>query len=150
MIKCLITLGILTVVGNAAQDTTSLVLGGTGPTPHLQTVLDGLSDMLSDSGILVKVSPGEARSRSAILDEMKSSGAKTLLYIAVHQAPRQRGKIVAQLFVDGKSAWEEEVRGGFASFSAEGEVRKMLKAITAKVKDHIGSKTLPRPAAREN
>ncbi len=27
-----------------AQDSATVVLGGTGPTPHLQTVIDGISD----------------------------------------------------------------------------------------------------------
>ncbi len=37
-----------------AQDATMMVLGGTGPTTQLQTVLDGISDMLSANKVKVK------------------------------------------------------------------------------------------------
>ena len=62
-----------------AQDSGTVVLGGTGPTPNLQTVLDGISDALSSSGVKVKVASGDAKLRSAILEDMKTSGNTNLL-----------------------------------------------------------------------
>jgi hypothetical protein len=127
------------------------MLGGTGPTTHLQTVLDGISDMLSANNVKVKIASGEAKSRNVLLDEMKASGATLLLYIEVHQESKKpgvggggRGSIVARSFVDGKPMWEEEVKGGIFAGSAEAEVRKMLKNINDKLKAHIGSAGLPK------
>jgi len=78
-----------------AQDSTTVVLGGTGPTPHLQTVIDGISDLLSSSGVKVKVASGDAKSRTVILEDMKASGNTNLLYVSVNQVKGQRGKILA-------------------------------------------------------
>ena len=128
----------------SAQGSTPVTLGGTGPTPHLQTVLDGISDMLSTNGVKVKVASGDAKSRTVIVDEMKASGATTLLYVTVNQAHGQRGKVAAQAFIDGKEVWAEEVRGSFTATSAEGEVRKMLKAINEKLKPHVGGPGFPK------
>lgn len=127
-----------------AQDSTTVVLGGTGPTPHLQTVIDGISDALSSSGVKVKVASGEAKARSVIIEEMKSSGNTVLLYVTVNQVQGQRGKVLAESFVDGKKVWEEEVRGSLVAVSAEGEVRGMLKGINEKIKKHIGRPGLPK------
>ena len=65
---------LLLAVACSAQGSSPVMLGGTGPTPHLQTVLDGISDMLSTNGVKVKMASGDAKSRTVILDEMKTSG----------------------------------------------------------------------------
>jgi hypothetical protein len=127
-----------------AQDSATVVLGGTGPTPHLQTVIDGVSDVLSSGGVKVKVASGDAKSRSVILEEMKTSGNTALLYVTVNTLRGQRGKLLAEAFVDGKKVWEEEVRGSLMAASAEGEVRGMLKSINEKIKKHIGGPGLPK------
>jgi len=127
-----------------AQDATTVILGGTGPTPHLQTVIDGVSDALSSSGVKVKVNSGDSKSRSVILDEMKTSGNTVLLYLTVNQVKGQRGKILAESFVDGKKVWEDDTRGSLVAASAEGEVRGMLKGIIEKIKKHIGQQGLPK------
>jgi hypothetical protein len=127
-----------------AQDSATVVLGGTGPTPHLQTVIDGISDALSSGGVKVKVTSGEAKARSVILDEMRTSGNTVLLYVTVNTLRGQRGKILAESFVDGKKVWEDESRGSLMAASAEGEVRGMLKSINEKIKKHIGGPGLPK------
>ena len=135
---------LLLAVACSAQGSTPVMLGGTGPTPHLQTVLDGISDMLSTNGVKVKMASGDAKSRTVILDEMKTSGTTTLLYVTVNQVRGQRGKVAAEAFIDGKLAWAEEVRGSLTAVSAEGEVRQMLKAINEKLKPHVGGPGLPK------
>ncbi len=127
-----------------AQDSATVILGGTGPTPHLQTVIDGVSDALSSNGVKVKVNSGDSKSRSVILDEMKTSGNTILLYLTVNQVKGQRGKILAESFVDGKKVWEEDTRGSLMAVSAEGEVKGMLKSIIEKIKKHIGKEGLPK------
>ena len=102
-----------------AQDSATVVLGGTGSTPHLQTVIDGISDVLS-------------------------SGNTLLLYVTVNQLRGQRGKILVESFVDGKKVWEEETRGSLMAASAEGEVRGMLKSINEKIRKHINGPGLPK------
>ena len=127
-----------------AQDTSTVIIGGTGPTPHLQTVIDGVTDALSSHGVKVKVNSSDSKSRSIILDEMKTSGNTNLLYLTVNQVKGQRGKISAESFVDGKKVWEEETRGSFMAVSAEGEVQGMLKSIIEKIEKHIGKEGLPK------
>ena len=135
---------LLLAVACSAQGSSPVTLGGTGPTPHIETVLDGVADLLSTNGVKVKMASGDAKSRTAISEEMKASGATTLLYVTVNQARGQRGKVTAQAFIDGKLVWEEEVRGGFTASSGEGEVKGMLKAINAKLKPRIGGPGLPK------
>ena len=145
--KVLITsIAILTVTVGVcvAQDSTTVILGGTGPTPHLQTVIDGVSDALSSNGVKVKVNSGDSKSRSVILDEMKTSGNTVLLYLTVNQVKGQRGKILAESFVDGKKVWEENTRGSLMAVSAEGEVKGMLKSIIEKIKKHVSGPGLPK------
>jgi hypothetical protein len=60
------------------------------------------------------------------------------LYVTVNQVKGQRGKILAESFVDAKKVWEENSRGSFVAASAEGEVRGMLKSINEKIKKHVG------------
>jgi hypothetical protein len=127
-----------------AQDSATVVLAGTGPTPHLQTVLDGVSDLLSSKGVKVDVPSGEAKARVVILADMKKSGKSNLLYLTVNQGRGQRGKILAECFVSGSKVWEEYVRGSFTAVSAEGEVNGMLKAINKKIGKHIGGPGLPK------
>jgi hypothetical protein len=127
-----------------AQGSATVVLAGTGPTPHLQTVLDGVSDLLSSKGVKVEVPSGEAKARVAVLGDMKKSGKSNLLYLTVNQVKGQRGKILAECFVNGNKVWEEYSRGSFTAFSAEGEVNGMLKAINKKIEKHIGGPGLPK------
>jgi len=127
-----------------AQDSAAVVLGGIGPTPHFQTVLDGIWDALSSSGVKVKVASGEGKARSVILEEMKTSGNTVLLYVTVTKDGGERGKILVESFVDGKKMWQEESRGSQFAGSAEGEVRGMLKSINEKIKKHIGGPGLPK------
>jgi len=122
----------------AQQGLPPVMLGGTGENPHLQTVLDGIADMLSGNDVKVKVVSGEAKARSVILDEIKTTGATVLLYATVNQERGQRGKLLVQCFVDGKQAWEEEARGSLTAVSAEGEVKGMVKVINEKLKKRIG------------
>ena len=76
-----------------AQDSSTVVLAGTGPTPHLQTILDGVSDLLSSKGVKVGVPSGEAMVRVVVLENMKKSGKPNLLYLTVNQVKGQRGGI---------------------------------------------------------
>jgi hypothetical protein len=126
-----------------AQDSTTVVLAGTGPTPHLQTVLDGVSDLLSSKGVKVEVPSGESSARVVVLGDMKKSGKSNLLYLTVNQVKGQRGKILAECFVNGSKVWSEYSRGSFMAVSAEGEVKGMLKSINKKIAKHIGGPGLP-------
>ena len=121
-----------------AQDSKPVILAGTGQSPHLQTVLDGISDALSSSGVKAKVISGESKARSAVLDDMKSSGLSTLLYISVYMPESQRGNVVAQLFIDGKEAWQEKITGPIMPQSDEKYLRSMIKSINQKLSGHIG------------
>jgi len=136
---CVITSGVC-----IAQDTSTIILGGTGQAPHIQTVIDGVSDALTSSGVKVKVESGDSKSRSAILDEMKTSGNSILLYLTVNTMRGQRGKLLAESFVDGKKIWEEEVRGSLMAVSAEGEVQGMTKSLIEKLRKRIGGPGLPK------
>lgn len=127
-----------------AQDSNTVVLAGTGPTPHLQTVLDGVSDLLSSKGVKVDVPSGEASARVVVLGDMKKSGKSNLLYLTVSQVKGQRGKILAECFVNGSKVWSDYSRGSLTAFSAEGEVNGMLKAINKKIAKHIGDPGLPK------
>lgn len=48
--KVLFTAFIICAGTCVAQDSTTVVLGGTGAPPHLQTSIDGIADTLSASG----------------------------------------------------------------------------------------------------
>jgi hypothetical protein len=129
----------------AAQSSRTVVIGGTGPTPHLQTMIDGISDMLGSAGIDVKVNSGEAKSRTVILEEMRASGYSNLLFISLYQSENYKGKVIAESFIDGKKIWQEEAGGSsFSMVSPEKEVAGMLKRINEKLKKQIGKPGLPK------
>jgi hypothetical protein len=129
-----------------AQDATTVMLAGTGPTPGFQAVMDGISDTLSSNGIKVKIASGEAKPRTVVLDEMKTSGNTVLLYVTLNQDPggRLRPKIVAESYVDGKKVWEEEARGGVLRKAPEKFIQEMLKDLDPKLVKHIGGPGLPK------
>jgi ABC-type glycerol-3-phosphate transport system substrate-binding protein len=142
----LIVLSLVTTAGFAQENaSTTVMVGGTGENLHLQTVLDGIADMLSDNDIDVKVVSGEAKARRLILEEMKEMGATNLLYVTVTSAPGSRGRLTVQCFIDGKQVWEDEVRGSLVATSADGEIKGMLKNINTKLKNRIGKPGLPKP-----
>lgn len=127
-----------------AEDAKPVILAGTGQSPHLQTVLDGISDVLSSNGVKVKVISAEPKARSAVLDDMKSSGLSTLLYVSVYMPENQRGNVVAQLFVDGKEVWQEKITGPIMPQSDEKYLRSMIKSMNQKLTGHIGGPGLPK------
>ncbi len=145
MLKTLLLSGLLFTGMAAAQDVATVVLGGTGTNPGLQTCMDGIADMLSANGVKVKIASGEPKSRTAIQEEMKSSGAKALLYLTVQKAPSKRGNILVQSFVDGQQVWQEEFRGPMTGVSREIDyMRKMVEKVNEKLKKRIGDVGLPK------
>ena len=88
-------------------------LGGAVQRPYFEGALDKIADNLTAAGVKVKIFSGEARTRTALLDEMKEKGYRNLLYITL-QSPRDakwdsaRGDIVGSCFVDGKKVWDGE------------------------------------------
>ena len=139
----LTTLPLLLTVTVRAQSST-LAIGGTGPSPYFQTALDKIADALTSDGVKVKMLSGEAKSRTALLDEMKKPGYSDLLYITLHNprdnpADSSRGDIVAQCFVDGNKVWEEKSKSPwFLSISKDHEIDSMLNGILKKIGKRTG------------
>jgi uncharacterized protein YdbL (DUF1318 family) len=120
---------VIATMASAQQAPMPVMLGGAGENPHLQTVLDGVADMLSAGNVNIKVVSGEAKS----------------LYATVNQAKGQRGKVLVQCFLAGQQIWEEEARGSLAAMSAEGEVKGMVKTINEKLKKHVAQLAAAKP-----
>ncbi len=82
--------------------------------------------------------------RVVVPENMKKSGKSNHLHLTVNQVKGQRGKNLAECFVNGSKVWEDYIRGSFMAVSAEGEVNGMLKAINKKIAKHIGGPGLPK------
>ena len=145
MFQTLLLSGLLFAGATAAQDATTVVLGGTGTIPGLQTCIDGVAEMLSANGVKVKIASAEPKSRLTIQEEMKSSGTTTLLYLTVQKAPSKRGNILIQSFVNGQQVWQEEFRGQLTGVSREIDyMKKMMEKVNEKLKKRIGNAGLPK------
>ncbi len=125
-----------------------VLLAGTSTSPFLPQTLDGIADVLTAKGVKVKVSSSDSKARSAVLEEVKTVGAASLLYVTLFQGvagSMKRGKLTLQCFdPDGKTLWEEEIKGSMGAFSQEGEFKGMLKNTNAKVEARIGGPGLPK------
>jgi hypothetical protein len=122
----------------------AILVAGTGPTESLQPALDGIVDTLSSAGLAAKVFSSDPKSRTVAVEEAKNAGATSLLYLDVHQVPKQRGRITLQCFVDGKEVWQEEVKGAHFALSLDKELSGMIKEINEKVRKRIGGPGLPK------
>ena len=129
----------------ADKDASTVMLAGTGPTPGLQSVIDGVAEVLLSNGIKVKIVSSESKSRVAVLGDMEASGNTILLFVTLNQDPagRIRPKIIVESFLGGKKIWEEEQKGGMVRKSQEKWIADMLKGISEKLQKHIGEPSLP-------
>ncbi|MGA7236676.1 MAG: hypothetical protein WBY44_13400 [Bryobacteraceae bacterium] len=145
-------LGVVSIVAiNADQaQGSTVVLGGAGPAPFFEEALDKIADNLTAAGVKVKIFSGEARTRTALLDEMKEKGYRNLLYITL-QSPRDaksdsaRGDIVGSCFVDGKKVWDEESKSPLVlPLGVEHEIESMVNGIVKKIGKRAGGACLPK------
>ena len=145
-------LGVVSIVAINADQTESstVVLGGAGPAPYFEGALDKIADSLTATGVKVKVFSDEARTRTALLDEMKDKGYRNLLYVTL-QSPRDtksdsaRGDIVGSCFVDGKKVWEEESKSPLVlPLGVEHEIESMVNGIIKKIGKRAGGPCLPK------
>ena len=141
-------LGLASTLFVAAGSDSTVVLGGAGPAPYFEGALDKIADTLTSAGVKVKILSGEARTRTALLDEMKQRGYSNLLYITL-ESPRDnptdasRGDIVGTCFVHGKKVWDEESKGPLVlPRGKEHEVESMVNGIVKKIGKRVGGPCL--------
>ena len=126
----------------------TVVLGGTGQPPYFEQAIDKLADTFQADGVKVKTLSGDTRARTALLEEMKSSGYRNLLYVTLHQprenpADASRGDVSVECYVDAKKVWVETARGPLLlRGSKEGEVKHMLDSMVEKVGKRVRSACL--------
>jgi len=144
-----LSLSIQGVAQNTAPAT--VLLAGAGAEPHINSLLDGLSDQLKAAGVNVKLLQIEGKSRTAAVEYLKTSGAQSLLYATadINVGPRvgmgQQDKLTLQCFdKNGTQLWEEKVSGGMMAGSADKSVKNMLKNIQKKLEPRIGQAGLPK------
>ncbi len=133
----------------ASQDPT-VAIGGAGPSPYFEQAVDKIADALRADGVKVKVLSGDARTRTALLDDAKTRGFGSLLYLTM-QSPRDsqtdasRGEIVGACFVDGKQLWEEKSKGPLVlPLGKEHEVDSMVGGLVKKINKRAGGPCLPK------
>jgi len=83
----------------------------------------------------------ENKSRTEILEQLRSSGS-SLLWVTVDVAAGQlKDKVRAQYFnALGNKVWEEEASGGIFNFSGSGATNNMIKNIFRKIEPHFKGK----------
>jgi hypothetical protein len=142
-------LAISSVFALSAQDPT-LAIGGAGPAPYFENALDKIADALKSSGVKVKILSGDARTRTALLDETKHRGYASLLYVTL-ESPRDnksdaaRGDIAGACFVDGKQVWTEDSKSPLVlPLGFDHEVDSMVNGIVKKISKRAGGPCLPK------
>ena len=140
---------ILAVSAASNQDST-VAIGGAGASPYFEQAVDKIADGLKASGVKVKVLPGDARARTALLDDATTRGYASLLYVTL-QSPRDsqsnpsRGEIVGACFVGGKQVWEEKSKGPLVlPLGKEHEVDSMVSGLVKKINKRAGGPCLPK------
>lgn len=127
--------------GSALSSKGVVLAGASGNPKHIQDVLDGLKDRLTKIGVDVIII--ENKSRTEILEQVRSSGG-SLLWVTVDVAVGQlKDKVRAQYFdALGNKVWEEEASGGIFNFSGSGATNNMIKNIFRKIEPHFKGKKL--------
>lgn len=129
---------------HAADTSGKVVIAGAGSEPYVNTILDGIADQLKAAGVPVKPFVGDAKSRSAAMESLKSSPGDSLLYVTVEVQEGIPVKAGAQCFDrDGNKLWEESGSGGL-SFGHSMGVRNALKKLSKNIEKHIGQPGLPK------
>jgi hypothetical protein len=138
----------LTCAG-ASTDST-VVLGGSGPSPYFEGAVDKIADALTSAGVKIKILSGGPTAKTALLDEMKQPGYSNLLYVTL-ESPRDdpsnssRGGIVGDCFVGGVKVWEEKAKGPLVlPLSTDHEVANMINGIVKKIGKRAGGPCLPK------
>ena len=146
----LLSCAVMVVVNANPVSDPVVVLGGAGPAPYFEKALDGIADALTASGVKSKVLPGDAHTRTELLDETKQRGYSNLLYVTL-ESPRDgrsdpsRGNLVASCFVEGKKAWEEESKGPLVlPRGVDQELDSMLNGLVKKITKRAGGPCLPK------
>lgn len=124
-----------------AQQAPSVLVCGTGVSPHYETIVDGLMDFLAESKVAAKLSDGNGSARSSCVGKAKEAGAESLLYVTTNvSSTSARGTTYSvQCFdAEGKKLWEEEVRGPLISSSVNSTLKKVIHNMNKRLKVRLG------------
>jgi hypothetical protein len=122
----------------------AVLLCGTGPSPHFETIVNGLSDSLADRSVKTSVADGHDFSRSSCLTKANDTGAVSLLYIVADISEKDRSIVTATcLAPDGRKLWSEEAKGPWLTTSVNATVRNVSEQLVKKIGRHVGSEGLP-------
>jgi hypothetical protein len=130
----------------AQQPRSKVLLVGIGsPPPAVQSVLDALTDFLSEKGVPVKQIDLGQKSRQDYIDYAGAQGAESLLYVTLDVGMGQfKDRMKLQCFdAHGKELWEEE-SGSTVSFSTTGAVKKLLRGMEERLAPRVGNQGLPK------
>jgi len=126
------------------QRTAKVYLGGVGTSPHIQTVLDDITDFLLEKKVAAtQVTGGEEKSRHQLVARVKEAGGESLLFLSLDTGESQsdvsfRGiRLKAQCFTaDGERLWEDEVENvvwGTMPTAVSGLTKKLKKKLDSKI-----------------
>lgn len=124
-----------------------VLICGAGMEPHLQTLMDSLTDFLKGQGVAVKQVEAEGKSRNACLERLKELKGESLVYVTLDMALGQpKDTVTVQCFnAEGKELWKEKASGGFGLFhGAGGTINNMMKSLKKKIGPRIGKPGLPK------
>lgn len=128
----------------APTKTAVVLLCGTGPSPHFETIVNGVSDALADRAVKTSVADGHEFSRSTCLTKANDAGALSVLYIVADISEKDRSIVSATcLAPDGRKLWSEEAKGPWITTSVNATVRNVTEQLAKKVGQHVGSEGLP-------
>ena len=132
------------------QKAAKVYVGGVGRSPHIQTVLDDITDFLLEKKVAAtQVTGREEKSRHQLVARVKEAGGESLLFLSLDTAESQsdipfRGiRLKAQCFTaDGERLWEdgaENIVWGTMPTAVNGLINKLKK----KLDTRIGKPGLP-------
>jgi hypothetical protein len=129
----------------ANEKNAKVYIAGVGPTPHIQAVLDDLTDFLVSKKVPAKqLANSEGKTRNELAARVKERGGESLLYLSLDIGSGQSDTLKAQCVnAEGERLWEEEATGPMVATSYGSAVKSMTKKMTKKLDSRIGKSGLP-------
>jgi hypothetical protein len=130
----------------AKEQAPAVLIGGTGVSPHYETIVNDLLDSLKEQSVSIKVCEGHDLARSTVVDKAKEVGAGSVLYVAVFVSEKiayETTLTIQCVSADGTKLWEEKLKGPFMSSSVDSTVRGITEKMKKKLKAHVGKPGLP-------
>ena len=142
-VRLIAVLAMCTIPALAEEPAHSVLLCGSGPSPHYDVLVSGLSDALHAKQVTVKMTAASDLSFTDCIGKATELRATSLLYLAVQDAEPDGLVVSAECRTSGgQKLWSEIAKGPWESQSLDGVLRQASEQLIEKIGVHVGEKGL--------